>query len=134
MRTFVVSIALAVSLSAVAQERRGGIAFHYATPLTPQELAWYGRFVVLVTHDPLPRPQVDALHRGGTRLVLYEWAVAYYVSLATAEHRAIPVLNAQPLRGHLGAADADAFYYDPNSREHRRARAEMLARRVAAIG
>ncbi|HJQ36516.1 MAG TPA: hypothetical protein VKB93_05215, partial [Thermoanaerobaculia bacterium] len=66
------------------------IAFHYATPLTPRELAWYSRFEVLVTHDPLPRAQVDALHARGTRLLLYEWAVAFYVSRATAFDRALP--------------------------------------------
>lgn len=134
MRRFLVSVALLASLSLSAQERRGGIAFHYATPLAPQELEWYSRFDVLVTHDPLPRPQVDALHRRGTRLVLYEWAVAYYASLATPAHRALPVLNRAPLRGHLGAANADAFYYDPASREHARGRAALIARRLKAIG
>ena len=134
MRAFLVSIAVVASLSAGARERRGGIAFCYAPALTAQEIEWYGRFDVLVTHDPLPRMQVDQLHRSGTQLVIYEWAVAYYASLATPEHRAIPVLNRTPLRGHLGAADADAYYYDPNSREHARDRASLLARRVAAIG
>ena len=126
------SIALAVTVSAAA-EPRGGIAFHYATPLTPRELEWYGQFEVLVTHDPLPRAQVDALHRRGTKLVLYEWAVAYYASLATPWHRSAPVLNRRPLRGHLGAADSDAFYYDPAAREHEQGRAESLARRLKAV-
>ncbi|HYH09438.1 MAG TPA: hypothetical protein VEK11_20490 [Thermoanaerobaculia bacterium] len=112
----------------------GGIAFHYATPLTARELEWYGRFDVLVTHDPLPRAQVDALHKQGTKLALYEWSVAYYATLATPWHRTAPLLNKSPLRGHLGANDADAFYYDPASREHQRGRAEFLTRRVKAIG
>src|SRR5688572_728114 len=116
-----VRAAVLVSLSPAADVRRGGMAFHYVRPLTAPELDWYGRFEVLVTHDPLPREQVDALHRRGTKLVLYEWAVAYYSSLATPWHRALPssaLLNRQPLRGHLGAADADAFYFDPPTREH----------------
>lgn len=131
-----VTAALAVSLSLSAAEPRG-IAFHYATPLTPQELQWYARFEVLVTHDPLPRPQVDALHRRGTKVVLYEWAVAYYESLKTPWHTRLPasaLLNATPLRGHLGAADADAYYYDPATREHTRDRAQILARRLRALG
>lgn len=131
---FIVTVALLVTAPFALAERRGGIAFHYAVPLSARELAWYGRFDVLVTHDPLPRNQVDALHRRGTKLVLYEWAVAYYASLATPWHRIAPVLNRVPLRGHLGAAGADAFYYDPAAREHQRGRADSLARRLAAIG
>lgn len=135
MRMVVASAAaVLVSLSAMAEVRRGGIAFHYATPLTPRELEWYSRFEVLVTHDPLPRAQVDALHRRGTKLVLYEWAVAYYASLASPAYRALPVLNRMPLRGHLGAADADAFYFDPATREHQRTRADLLARRIRSVG
>ncbi|HEX8411460.1 MAG TPA: hypothetical protein VF883_21560 [Thermoanaerobaculia bacterium] len=131
------TVALLVSLSLAAEERRGGIAFHYATPLSPRELEWYSRFNVLVTHDPLPRAQVDALHARGTRLALYEWSVAYYHSLRTLWHSRQPrsmVLNERPLRGHLGAADSDAYYYDPATREHQRGRAEMLARRLRALG
>jgi hypothetical protein len=133
---FAVTTALLVSLE-VAAQTRGGIAFHYATPLTARDLAFYGHFDVLVTHDPLPRAQVDALHASGTRVVLYEWAVAFYASLRTPWQASLPasaLLNATPLRGHLGAADADAYYYDPASREHQRDRAEALARRLQAIG
>lgn len=132
----IVTAALFVSVSLAAAERRG-IAFHYASPLTARELDWYANFEVLVTHDPLPRPQVDALHRRGTKLVLYEWAVAYYESLKTPWHLRVPasaILNARPLRGHLGAADADAYYYDPATREHTRDRAAVLARRLRALG
>ena len=122
-----------MTVSVAADAPRGGIAFHYATPLSPAELEWYGRFEVLVTHDPLPRAQVDALHARGTKVVLYEWAVAYYASLATPGHRTAPVLNRTPLRGHAGAADADAFYYDPAAREHA-GRVEAIAKRLQAIG
>jgi hypothetical protein len=124
------SVALMLSVAAEG----GGIAFHYKTPLTPRELEWYSKFEVLVTHDPLPRAQVDVLRRRGVRLALYEWAVAYYGSLATPWHRTVPLLNQRPLRGHLGAPDADAYYYDPASREHQKGRAEFLARRLKAIG
>jgi len=137
LRPLLVSIAVAASFAAAAQERRGGIAFHYATPLSARELAWYSRFEVLVTHDPLPRAQVDALHRRGTKLALYEWAVAFYGSLATPWQRALPqgaLLNRAPLRGHLGAPDADAFYYDPVSGEHARERAKTIAQKLAGIG
>jgi hypothetical protein len=73
---FIVTIAALLSLPCAGVEAQGRIAFHYATPLTARELEWYSRFDVLVTHDPLPVEQIDALHRAGTRLVLYEWAVA----------------------------------------------------------
>lgn len=132
----IVTAALLVSVPLAAAERRG-IAFHYATPLTARELDWYSNFEVLVTHDPLPRPQVDALRRRGTKLVLYEWAVAYYESLKTPWHMRVPassLLNDRPLRGHLGAPDADAWYYDPATREHTRDRAQVLARRLRALG
>lgn len=130
LRGYLMSVALLLAAAAEG----GGIAFHYKTPLTPRELEWYAKFEVLVTHDPLPRAQADALRQRGTKLALYEWAVAYYDSLATPWHRTVPILNKRPLRGHLGAADADAYYYDPASREHQQARAEFLARKVKSIG
>lgn len=132
-----VSAAVLVSLSAAADVRRGGIAFHYAAPLSARELDWFGRFEVLVTHDPLPRAQVDALHRRGTKLVLYEWAVAFYSSRATPWEKSLAtaaLLNRQPLRGHLGANDSDAFYFDPASHEHEVGRARALGRRLRTIG
>lgn len=132
----VVTVAALLTLPCASAEARGGIAFHYASPLTARELAWYARFDVLVTHDPLPLDQIEALHRAGTRLVLYEWAVAWYASLATPWHGRLPrhaALNATPLRGHLGAADADAYYYDPATREHQRDRARVLARRLRTL-
>jgi hypothetical protein len=140
MRTLVLTAVVTLAAPAVLTSParpRGGIAFHYRTPLTAHELAWYSRFDVLVTHDPLPRVQVDALHHAGTKLALYEWSVAYYASLATTWHRALPpsaLLNRSPLRGHAGASDADAFYFDPASPEHERGRAEQLAQRLRAIG
>ncbi|HEX8169086.1 MAG TPA: hypothetical protein VF824_00940 [Thermoanaerobaculia bacterium] len=130
------AVLLTAVLPALA-EHRGGIAFHYATPLSAHELEWYSRFEVLVTHDPLPRAQVDALHRRGTKLVLYQWAVAFYATRSTKWDRALPhsaLLNQRPLRGHLGAADADAFYFDPATREHQLGRAAMLGRRLRANG
>jgi hypothetical protein len=131
-----VTVAVACSADAAAG-RRGGIAFHYASPISPQLLDWYGHFEVLVTHDPLPKAQVDALHRRGTRLALYEWSVAFYPSHATEWQRALPpsaLLNRLPLRGHLGAGDADAFYYDPATAVHERDRAPALVRRLHPIG
>lgn len=132
---FVVTLVL-LTMPCASLQARGGIAFHYSSPLTARELDWYANFDVLVTHDPLPAPQVDALHRRGTRLVLYEWAVAWYASLATLWHGRLPpsiALNANPLRGHLGATNADAFYYDPATREVQYDRAQMLARRLRAL-
>jgi hypothetical protein len=132
----IVTTAILVSLPLAAAERRG-IAFHYATPLSASEVEWYSKFEVLVTHDPLPRAQLDALHRAGTKVVLYEWTVAFYDSLKTPWQARLPesaLLNAQPLRGHLGAAGADAWYYDPGAPEHSRDRAAELARRLQSIG
>lgn len=133
-RVLAVTVALLIAADADAAERRGAIAFHYARSLSPAELEWFSNFEILVTHDPLPRPQVDALHRRGTKLVLYEWAVAFYATLAGPWNRTAPILNRAPLRGHLGALDADAYYYDPATREHQQGRASMLARRVRTLG
>jgi hypothetical protein len=136
-RAVLVTLAIVASIRADAAPSRGGIAFHYATPLSARELEFYSRFEVLVTHDPLPRAQIDALHAGGTRLALYEWAVAYYESLRTLWHDRQPraaFLNQRPLRGYLGSADADAYYYDPAQPGHQRGRAEMLARRLRTLG
>lgn len=121
-------------VSAAAQSQ---VAFHYKSVLTASELAWYSRFELLVTHDPLPRAQVDALHAKGTKLLLYEWSVAFYASLATPWQRSLPpaaLLNAQPLRGHVGAADADAYYFDPASPQHSRDRSRALAKKLRDLG
>lgn len=136
--------AFAVSLSspapAPATERRGAVAFHYGPRLTPKQLAFLGRFDVLVTHDPLPAEQVTSLRKSGTKLVLYEWSVAFYRTLVQpgSWHASIlgnrdALLNTHPLRGGVGAPDADAFYYDPASRAHEVERARALVRKLRAI-
>jgi len=136
--------AVAVSLIAVAAPsaaatRRGAVAFHYARDVTPSQLEWFSRFDVLVTHDPLPAAQVAALHARGTRLVLYEWAVAFYESRADPFAARLlanrqGILNRQPLRGGLGSADAGAYYYDPASPIHAEERARAIARRLREVG
>jgi hypothetical protein len=134
-------VVMAILLTLPAAERRGSVAFHYGGPLTPAQLAWFGRFDVLVTHDPLPRAQVDALHKRGTKLALYEWTVAFYRSLVRPKswHERMlrnrqSLLNRRGLRGHAGATDADAFYYDPANDEHTKGRVRAIAQRLAAIG
>ncbi len=136
------ALALLATLLAVsaAHERRGAFAFHYRAPLTPAELRWFSRFDLLVTHDPLPRAQVEALHARGTKLLIYEWSVAFYGSLANEWQRGLlqrhpeALLNRAGLRGGTGSSDADAWYYDPASEEHRVQRARVLARRLDEIG
>ncbi|HEX3069536.1 MAG TPA: hypothetical protein VHX14_13275 [Thermoanaerobaculia bacterium] len=141
-RAGVLLLAFALSLSApaYAAQRRGSVAFHYGGAMTPAQLAWCGRFDFVVTHDPLPPAQVKALHRQGARLVLYEWAVAFYASLAKPGSweaslltRRRGLLNDRPLRGGSGATDADAFYYDPATREHAVERPAAIAARLRAI-
>jgi hypothetical protein len=120
--------------------RRGAFAFHYGTPLTEEGLAWYSRFDVLVTHDPLPRAQVERLHAAGTRLLLYEWSVAFYETRATGWQRSLlksrrqNLLNDQPLNGGAGDATAPAWYFDPASPAHQTNRATDLVRRIKASG
>src|SRR5437763_4253806 len=70
-----------LAVSARGAERRSAFAFHYGPPLTPRQLRWFSRFDVVVTHDPLPRAQVDALHAHATKLLVYEWSVAFYGTL-----------------------------------------------------
>jgi len=134
-------VAVAAALPLHAAERRGSVAFHYGPALTAAQLAWFGRFDVLVTHDPLPPAQVAALHRSGTRLVIYQWAVAFYRSLVrrgSFEERMLArntaLLNSRPLRGHSGAADADAYYFDPATNEHAKERPRAIAARLKEIG
>jgi hypothetical protein len=133
---------LALTIPAVAAERRGSVAFHYGDALSAKQLAFFGRFDVLVTHDPLPPEQVKALHDSGTKLALYEWSVAFYRTLVRSgswQERLLrrerkTLLNRRPLRGHAGAADADAFYYDPADEEQNRGRVRTIAKRLKAIG
>lgn len=137
MRTLAILTTL-LAVSAHAAERRGAFAFHYRAPLTPRQLRWFSRFDLLVTHDPLPRAQVEALHARGTKLLVYEWSVAFYGSLANGWQRGLrhgdALLNRDGLRGGSGSADADAWYYDPATGEHRLGRARAIARRLDDIG
>jgi len=98
-------------------------------------LRWFSKFDVLVTHDPLPRAQVDALHEAGTKLFVYEWTVAFYDTLATPWQRSLiqtnALLNDTPLRGGAGSETADAWYFDP---VHTRDRAKHLAAKLRAAG
>jgi hypothetical protein len=121
-------------LLALTMEHRGAVAFHYGPALTRDQLEFFGRFDVLVTHEPLPKAQVAELHRRGTKLALYEWSVAFYRTRRRPWDRHAPVLNAKPLRGGVGAVDADAFYYDPAAPAHARGRSHALAERLRAIG
>jgi hypothetical protein len=133
------ALAAVAALSVAVPPRHGVMAFHYARNVTPAQLEWLSHFDVVVTHDPLPAAQVAALHERGTRLVLYEWAVAFYASRATpfdarllASHHAL--LNRQPLRGGLGANDSDAYYFDPASTIHAAERPKAIAARLREIG
>ncbi|HEX7150927.1 MAG TPA: hypothetical protein VF618_05525 [Thermoanaerobaculia bacterium] len=130
-----------LSVPSSAAERRGSVAFHYGGALTPAQLEWFARFDVLVTHDPLPRAQVEELRKCGTRLALYEWTVAFYRTLVrkgTWQERLLRgsrvLLNRRPLYGHAGAEDADAFYYDPAHPDYAAGRVRAIARRLKAIG
>lgn len=117
--------------------RRGAFAFYYGTSLSEEQLRWYSRFDLLVTHDPLPPDQRNRLHAAGTRLVLYEWSVAFYDSRATGWQRSLSkeaLLNQTPLTGGAGAATAGAWYYDPESRQHQLDRASQIARHIKEVG
>ncbi|MFL6248367.1 MAG: hypothetical protein ACJ74H_20245 [Thermoanaerobaculia bacterium] len=105
------------------------VAFHYGPALTRPQLDWFARFEVLVTHDPLPREQVAELHRRGTKLALYEWSVAHY-----APAPRLPLLNDKPLRGHAGAEDLDAWYYDPAAPSFAASRTRLLVSRLREVG
>ncbi len=132
-------LAFALTVPAEAAERRGAVAFHYGPALTQRQLDFFGRFDVLVTHDPLPRAQVDALRKRGTKLALYEWTVAFYRTLVrpgTWQSRLLKnrsqLLNRTPLRGHAGSQDADAFYYDPHA--YAEPRSNAIVKRLRSIG
>lgn len=127
-------------LLALLAERRGPFAFHYGPVLSEEQIGWYSRFELLVTHDPLPREQVDRLHAAGTRVLFYEWSVAFYDSRATewqrslSRHRRRALLNRAPLTGGVGSNTAGAWYFDPASKEHRTQRAAEIVRRLERSG
>lgn len=134
----VIALAPACSTQHETARRRGDFAFYYGPSLTEAQLDWYSQFDVLVTHDPLPEEQVRRLRSAGTRLVLYEWAIAFYDSLATSWQRSLlaskaDLLNSSPLTGGLGSSTSGAWYFDPAAPAHRD-RAAKLARRIADAG
>lgn len=138
IRRALMAVAIFLTIPALA-ERRGSVAFHYGPSLSDRQLAFFQRFDVLVTHDPLPPAQVAALRKAGTKLALYEWSVAFYRTLVrpgTWHERLLKgdrktLLNKHALRGHAGAQDADAFYYDPTTDPAPRVKA--IAKRLQAI-
>jgi hypothetical protein len=138
----IVSSTLLVSVPSKAWEaqRRGAFAFHYGPVLDERALGWYSRFDLLVTHDPLPPDQVKVLHAAGTKLVLYEWAVAFYETRATDWQRSLlekghaALLNAKPLYGGVGSTSAPAWYFDPADDAHATGRAADVKRRLADAG
>lgn len=119
---------------------RGAFAFHYAPSLPEEGIAWYSQFNVLVTHDPLPADQVARLHARGTKLLLYEWSVAFYETRATAWQQSLlrkhpnVLLNRVALTGGAGSDTAPAWYFDPATTEHQYERAADLARRIEDAG
>lgn len=124
---------------AFPSDTRAPFAFHYAASLTPEAIAWYSRFDVLVTHDPLPRDQVALLHAAGTKLLFYEWSVAFYESRAIPWQRSLlsdhrNLLNDSPLTGGAGSNTSPAWYFDPMSPEHEFGRAEDIVRRLHETG
>jgi hypothetical protein len=133
-------ISPATRASAEVPARRGAVAFQYAPSLTAGQLAWYSRFDVLVTHDPLPPEQVRALHDAGTKVLFYEWAVAFYESRATPWQRTLirgrksGLLHSRALRGGVGSATAPAWYFDPATESHRTGRVADLVRRLDETG
>lgn len=135
----VTALSLAASLPAEAASRRGPFAFHYGPVLSEDQLAWYSQFDLLVTHDPLPPVQVRRLRDAGTRLLIYEWAVAFYETRANRWQRSLlatkkALLNDQALTGGVGSESAGAWYFDPATPEHESGRAADLARFVRTIG
>ncbi|HEV8658139.1 MAG TPA: hypothetical protein VGS96_05885 [Thermoanaerobaculia bacterium] len=119
---------------------RAPFAFHYESSLSEEALAWYSQFDLLITHDPLPRDQVNRLHAAGTKLLFYEWSVAFYESRATKwqrslrSHRQADLLNEVPLTGATGSTTSAAWYFDPASPEHEFGRARDIARRIEEAG
>ena len=135
----VTAMSFAASMPSEAASRRGPFAFHYGADLSDAQIAWYSQFDLLVTHDPLPPVQVRRLRAAGTRLILYEWAVAFYETRANRWQRGLmatrkALLNGQALRGGVGSESAGAWYFDPATREHEWGRAADLARRVKSSG
>ena len=119
--------------------RRGAFAFQYAPSLTPEQLAWYSRFSVLVTHDPLPADQARALRAAGTRLLFYEWSVAFYEAHATPWQRQLfgarnSLLHEDPLYGGVGSASSPAWYFDVAHPDFATNRSTELARRLEETG
>ena len=120
--------------------RRGPFAFQYAPGLTDEQVKWYSRFEILVTHDPLPSEQVRMLRDGGTRLFFYEWSVAFYESRATAwqrsllENRKGALLNERALHGGVGSPNYPAWYFDPADPHHAEDRSAELVERLQETG
>ena len=134
------ALMFACSAKEVPHQRRGAFAFHYGSSLTREGLQWYSQFDLLVTHDPLPRDQVDQLHTAGTRVLFYEWAVAFYESRATDWQRSLlstrneDLLNQAPLTGASGSSTSGAWYFDPASPHHEFDRATEIVGRIEANG
>jgi hypothetical protein len=137
--TLLAAATLVPAEEAAPATRRGAFAFHYAPVLSDERLAWYSKFELLVTHDPLPPAQVAALHAAGTKVLFYEWSVAFYESRATPWQRSLlkrrdALLHRKALRGGVGSDTAPAWYFDPAAPDLARNRARDLSERLRDTG
>lgn len=140
-------------LAAAARQPAAGpadfpVAFHYQAHFAPRQLRWYTRFGALVTGAILPAATTDALRNAGraagTRLIAYEWASGFYQGDAVSapldwqrecESRAAQwLITPKPVTGNAAEHGRVAHWYDFASDELIRARAAMLAERLARSG
>lgn len=129
--------AAGADLPSYVPQKRGDFAFCYVRQYSPEQMKWFTRFNVVCPGDYLPAEQVRQFRAAGSKLVRYEWSVAFGVSenypkdawqrWVLAEHPDW-LINTKGLFGYAGPSDQPAYYYDVSNPDFRRWWVERLVR------
>ena len=120
-------------------QKRGDFAFGYAASYNARQMKWFSRFKLVSTGEYLPADQVKELNAAGSKLVRYEWSVAFYLKPTDVlgwEHKLLAdhpnwVLNpGKGLYGYAGSMNDPAYYFDPSIPEMRKWRIETIIKQA----
>jgi hypothetical protein len=131
----------------IARARSTTVPFFYTRSLTDMGIQWFSNFETYVSGDVLPKNQVEAFQKAGTKLVMYEWATGFYLDNAPTQnpderweadiwHRHPEwLLNRDnPGPDHQSHDILHAYYYDMGYPDLRAYRAKRIVAKLRESG
>lgn len=117
--------------------KKGAFAFEYNTKFAIDDAGWFSRFEIFVPGSILPEDIIQQYKKNGTRLLFYEWAVAFYEIEAKKDRWYKNVLNHHPEwllnKGKpvlIGKNKIPAWYYNMGNKELQASRAQHLLQKL----